>query len=99
MPVNPFNPDLSVQALQRAVDDVRAQFGRFTGAVLPSVSIAAGTTIIGHTLGRRWSGYVVTRIRSGTPALLQDATTQPPDATIQLAVTSASAFVADLWVF
>lgn len=102
MPVIPFTSDLSQQASQREFERLRRQFVGTPlagGALLSSVSIAAGTTTLDHTLGRRWTGYFVTRVRSGTPAQIQDASTQPADATIQLAVTSASAFVADIWVF
>lgn len=98
----PYADDLQTSAMQRETAAVRsaANASPFIGGrMLPSVSIAAGDTTVSHGLLRPWSGYVVTRVRSGTPAPLQDATTQPANAKLQLAVTSASAFVADIWVF
>lgn len=95
MPVAvPFSPDLTIQAIRRNGEEAVV----FVPTLVESVSIAAGDTQIPHGLGRRWSGYVVTRIRSGTPAVIQDASAQT-DATLFVSVTSASAFVADLWVF
>jgi len=95
-------PDLASQALRRAAEEIRRAFNNspiIDGALLESQPFAAGDTVISHTLGRKWRGYVITRIRSGIPATLQDASTQPSDPTKQLAVTSASAFVGDAWVF
>ena len=100
--VAPHTPDLAVTAVRRSVEDLRRTFAStplVNGTLLTDVSIAAGDTTLDHGLGRQWQGYFVTRVASGTPAQIQTATTQPQDATVQLAVTSASAFVADVWVF
>jgi len=83
--------------LQRYCDNAGARFGPRLAPWLQRVE--QRDTTLDHGLGRQWQGYFVTRVASGTPAQIQTATTQPQDPTVQLAVTSASAFVADVWVF
>lgn len=67
------------------------------GILLKSVSLASGSNVINHKLGRKLQGWMLTRVRAGaTISDTQDANTTPA---LTLLLTSSIAAVVDIYVF
>jgi hypothetical protein len=87
---------------QRALDGISLltqqarQCPLVDGALLRSISLTTAGANVAHSLGRAWTGYIVTRSSSG--AAVFDAGAQR-DSTRFVSLQSSSNVVVDLWVF
>lgn len=67
------------------------------GQILPSVSLVAGTNVINHRLGRKLTGWIITRLRAA--ATVSDTQDSNPNPQQTLYLTSSINVVVDLFVF
>ena len=67
------------------------------GVLLKSQTISTAATDVPHGLGRAWTGWLVTRLRTSTNSVYE-ATTQTDDRSF-VTLRATASVVADLWVF
>lgn len=67
------------------------------GKLLSGVSLANGTTVINHGLGRDLKGYMVV-LKSGTSSISDNQLINPTPS-LTLSLNSSAAITVSLWVF
>lgn len=67
------------------------------GQLLKSVTLASGTNVINHKLGRKLQGWVLTRVRAAVQ--LHDTQDSNPRPELTLQLVSSGAVTVDLYVF
>jgi hypothetical protein len=88
----------ALQDLQEAADaSIRSMSREILGGVLlRDVALSTTSRNVPHKLGRRWTGYVVTR--SNANAVVYDGTGSP-DPRTAIALLASATVTVDLWVF
>lgn len=89
----------NLDAIEESLEDL-AERDIVPGRRIAGVDVtSSGTTRVNHELGRRWTGYLVTRQDSAGSVYATDANN--PAATKETAIVLSSTFNGqiDLWVF